>query len=43
MSSESIDRYHVVRECREKCAEEGFSGKFFEECVKECVKRSLSN
>jgi len=38
---EAIDRYHVVRECRERCAEEGFSGSAFNDCVNECVKRLL--
>lgn len=36
-----IDKYHVVRECRNLCAEEGYSGESFRECIKECVKKVL--
>lgn len=42
MSSE-VDRMHVVRECREKCAEIGYSGDAFRKCVDECVKDVLGS
>ncbi|MCS7098771.1 MAG: hypothetical protein RMH84_04135 [Sulfolobales archaeon] len=38
ISANSYSRDHVVRVCREKCAEIGFSGKAFQECVELCVK-----
>jgi len=37
-----VDRAHIVRLCREECVERGYSGKAFNECVEECVKK-LSN
>ncbi len=36
--SYEVDRMHIVRECRERCAEAGYSGESFRECVNECVK-----
>ncbi len=37
----ALDRYHIVRECREKCIELGYSGEAFRKCVEECVKEHL--
>jgi len=37
---EYVDLMHVVRECREKCAESGYSGEAFHECVKICVEKA---
>jgi len=37
----SYERLHAVRVCRERCAEEGFSGEAFNSCVEECVKELL--
>ncbi len=34
---EYIDRQHIVRICREKCIDAGYSGDAFKECVKKCV------
>ncbi len=36
-----LDRYHIIRECRELCAELGYSGTSFKECVDECVSKQL--
>lgn len=36
-SSEGVDLMHVVRICRERCADAGYSGDAFHECVKRCV------
>ncbi len=36
-----VDRYHVVRKCREECIDLGYSGEAFKECVEECVKKAL--
>ncbi len=38
---EEIDRQHVVRICRDKCIEMGYSGKAFKDCVDLCVKDIL--
>jgi len=35
-----IKRSHIVRECRSKCIELGYSGKAFEECVRRCIEES---
>jgi len=35
--NEELDRQHIVRRCRELCAESGYSGTAFLDCVKECV------
>lgn len=40
--SEELDRQHIVRRCRELCAESGYSGKAFFDCVTECVNSHLS-
>ncbi len=40
---EELDRYHIVRVCREYCIEEGYSGESFIECVENCVSKYLSN
>lgn len=37
---EYVDRYHVVKVCREYCINEGYSGDLFLECVKQCVART---
>ncbi|MDW8083467.1 MAG: hypothetical protein RMI56_06715 [Sulfolobales archaeon] len=37
---DSYNRDHIVRVCREKCLEIGFSGEAFRECVEFCVKSS---
>ncbi|MEM2550812.1 MAG: hypothetical protein QW168_01450 [Sulfolobales archaeon] len=45
MTLDDYSRTHVVKVCREKCSETGFSGEAFRECVELCVReitRSLS-
>jgi len=39
MSADEVDRMHIVRICREKCIEEGYSGSAFHECVRDCVSK----
>ena len=37
MSNDYYSRTHRVKVCREICAEAGYSGDEFYECVRECV------
>jgi len=40
--SDEYSRTHPVRVCRNLCAEAGYSGMEFHECVKKCVEEYLS-
>ncbi len=41
MNSDEYERTHAVKVCRELCAEEGYSGEAFHNCVEECIKRIM--
>ncbi len=37
------ERAHAVRVCRERCAEAGYWGEGFDECVKACIEELRSH
>ncbi len=37
MRASGYEATHPVRVCRERCAEAGFSGEHYHECVRRCV------
>ncbi|MEM0284923.1 MAG: hypothetical protein QXG82_07035 [Sulfolobales archaeon] len=42
-SADDYSRTHVVKVCREKCSEIGFSGEAYRECVELCIKETVSS